>query len=69
MNIFQNNGTLFMKICVNLFLAALSLSCSTWDPHCRAGVQFKAPELTGSVLKHIRLSVSKYMGSQFSQQG
>jgi len=39
-----------MKICVNLFLAASGLSCSMGDPHCGAGVQFKAPELVGSAV-------------------
>ena len=46
----QWNHVLFMKICVNLFLAASGLSCSMGDPHCSAGVQFKAPELTGSAV-------------------
>ena len=37
-----------VKICVDLFLAASGLGCSMGDPHCGAGVQFKAPELVGS---------------------
>jgi len=37
-----------MKICVDLFLAASGLGCSMGDPHCGAGVQFKAAELVGS---------------------
>ena len=39
------------------------------DPHCGAGVQFKAPELMGSAVAALRIVASRHVGSQFSQQG
>jgi len=58
-----------MKICVNLFLAASGLSCSMGDPHCCAGVPFKAPELAGSAVAALRIVASRHVGSQFSHPG
>ena len=58
-----------MKICVNLFLAASGLSCSMGDHLCCAGVQFKAPELTGSAIAALRIVASRHVGSQFSHPG
>ena len=58
-----------MKLCVDLFLAASGLGCSMGDPHCGAGVQFKAPEHMGSALAALRILSSKHVGSQFSHQG
>ena len=67
----EANGTLlfFMKLCVDLFLAASGLGCSMGDPHCGAGVQFKATELTGSAVAALRILASRHLGSQFSHQG
>jgi hypothetical protein len=62
------NPVIFMKICVDLFLAASGLGCSMGDPHCGAGVQFKAPELTGSAVASLRILASRHLGSQFSHQ-
>ena len=45
----------FMKICIDLFLAASSLGCSMGNPHCGAGVQFKAAELVGSTVAALRI--------------
>ena len=63
------NPVLFMKICVDLLLAASGLGCSMGDPHCGTGVQFKAPELAGSAVVALRIVASRHVGSQFSHQG
>ena len=63
------NPVLFMKICVNLFLAASSLSCSMGDPRCGAGVKFKSPELARPAVAALRIVASRHVGSQFSHQG
>ena len=67
----ETHGTLlfFMKLCVDLFLAASGLGCSMGDPHCGAAVQFKAPELMGSAVASLRILASRHLGSQFSHQG
>ena len=38
------------------------------NPHCGAGVQFKATELMGSTVAALRIVASRHVGSQFSHQ-
>jgi len=39
------------------------------NPHCGAGLQFKASELMGSTVAALRIVASSHVASQFSHQG